>query len=109
MSNVKVTDWKLKCRKKLEDELYGCEKALNENYFDPVQRSIDIHRARRASAAIERFDQGSWGFCRECNDPIEQKRLIALPYAEFCIDCQIEMEKQNRFRVSTAVLVSRSA
>lgn len=100
MSNVRATDWKMNCREKLEAERQGCKWALDENRIDPLQEFIDTRHAQKASFAIELFEQGSWGLCRECNKPIDPERLIALPYAEFCIGCQTKLERQNRFRVS---------
>lgn len=31
---------------------------------------------------------GSYGICEECEEPIKQKRLEAVPWARFCIGCQ---------------------
>lgn len=37
-------------------------------------------------AALARLDDGSYGLCRTCHDPIESDRLMADPLLEFCID-----------------------
>lgn len=109
MPALHVTDWKSKCKKKLEDDLLQCEKALNGNYFDAAQQSIEMQIARRINLALERFEQGRWGICERCQKPIEQKRLVARPCVEYCIDCQAKLESQSRLKVSYPVLASRSA
>lgn len=46
--------------------------------------------------ALRRMDEGSYGSCEVCSKPISQKRLLAVPYAKFCIKCQSEEEKKRR-------------
>jgi sigma-B regulation protein RsbU (phosphoserine phosphatase) len=37
-------------------------------------------------AALERIDDGSFGLCDVCHDPIEEDRLAANPLTRFCVD-----------------------
>jgi sigma-B regulation protein RsbU (phosphoserine phosphatase) len=37
-------------------------------------------------SALKRMDDGSYGLCEVCHEPIETDRLIADPLARFCID-----------------------
>lgn len=46
--------------------------------------------------ALRRIDEGRFGTCEICSKPISQKRLMAVPYARFCIKCQSEEEKKKR-------------
>ena len=48
-------------------------------------------------AALERFDDGSYGTCTGCSNPIPVERLEAMPAASRCLDCQYEAEV-NRSR-----------
>lgn len=43
--------------------------------------------------ALKRMKAGSYGLCANCEDEVQQKRLDAVPWAKYCIDCQ---EKQER-------------
>jgi DnaK suppressor protein len=45
---------------------------------------------RQVSEALERIDNGSYGLCLQCRQPIAAKRLAALPWVELCIACQEE-------------------
>jgi RNA polymerase-binding transcription factor len=43
--------------------------------------------------AIARIDDGSYGFCINCGQPMAEKRLTAVPWAPYCVDCQELAEK----------------
>lgn len=42
--------------------------------------------------ALERIDEGSYGDCLQCGNPIGEKRLDALPWTPYCINCQEKIE-----------------
>lgn len=46
--------------------------------------------------ALQRLDEGTYGRCEACNEPIEDERLEALPAARFCIKHQAMAEAQRR-------------
>src|SRR5215471_12078561 len=37
--------------------------------------------------ALARIDDGSFGACRNCGSPMAEKRLMAVPWTPYCIDC----------------------
>jgi len=43
--------------------------------------------------ALRHIDQGSYGTCDECGQPIGDKRLEAKPWARLCIVHQAQMER----------------
>lgn len=43
--------------------------------------------------ALERIDNGSFGFCAICEQPIHPKRLEAIPYTRLCLECKANEEK----------------
>jgi len=43
---------------------------------------------QQVEAALQRLDQGVYGRCTQCGKNISAARLMALPYAEYCMDCQ---------------------
>jgi len=45
-------------------------------------------------AAVERMDEGIYGICQRCGQPIQQERLEALPFVAFCISCQSYLEER---------------
>jgi RNA polymerase-binding transcription factor len=42
--------------------------------------------------ALSSLDEGTYGKCGECDAEISEKRLAALPFARYCIECQSRME-----------------
>ncbi len=47
-------------------------------------------------AAIERVDNGEYGYCRSCDERIAEKRLEFDPAALLCIDCAEKAEHEPR-------------
>jgi DnaK suppressor protein len=44
-------------------------------------------------AALRRDDEGDFGLCVECGEPVQRKRLEAVPWAQHCVACQELQEK----------------
>lgn len=44
--------------------------------------------------ALKRIDEGTYGICEDCKQPISKTRLKALPQASLCIKCQEKREKK---------------
>ncbi|WP_116131152.1 TraR/DksA family transcriptional regulator [Tropicimonas sp. IMCC34043] len=44
-------------------------------------------------AALDRIDNGSYGDCVRCGEPISEPRLDLLPFTPFCADCAHTVEK----------------
>ncbi|HZW31834.1 MAG TPA: TraR/DksA family transcriptional regulator [Isosphaeraceae bacterium] len=42
--------------------------------------------------ALDRMEQGRFGQCVECGEPISKPRLQAIPYARHCIRCARKLE-----------------
>lgn len=43
--------------------------------------------SRDVQDALVRLDQGAYGVCERCGEPIDQRRLSALPATRWCIGC----------------------
>lgn len=46
-------------------------------------------------AALRRLDDGTYGYCQRCGKPIGARRLEALPYALYDIQCQEIVERET--------------
>jgi RNA polymerase-binding protein DksA len=51
------------------------------------------HVLSAIDAALERIEDGSYGVCMNCSQPIAPERLEARPWATLCIDCQRKRER----------------
>ena len=56
----------------------------------------DRRLLRDVVAALQKLDDGSFGNCERCGEAISEKRLDALPFARYCIDCQRLVEEEER-------------
>ena len=43
---------------------------------------------RNVRAALRRIDEGNFGVCLHCEEDISPKRVNAVPWTPFCIQCQ---------------------
>ncbi len=49
----------------------------------------------KIATALTKIDEGAYGLCEECEDPISLKRLQARPEAQLCIQCKEAQEKEE--------------
>ena len=48
---------------------------------------------RRIEAALQRLEEDEYGYCLDCGEPINPKRLEFDPTVELCIDCASKAER----------------
>jgi DnaK suppressor protein len=46
-------------------------------------------------AALARIDAGEYGVCADCEQEIDPRRLVALPYALLCTECAQRRERNT--------------
>lgn len=49
---------------------------------------------RNVKLALRRIADGSFGTCLNCEEPINAKRIEAVPWSAFCIRCQEMADRQ---------------
>jgi DnaK suppressor protein len=92
-------------RKELQDQLteigFGGEGeglTYDPNFADSSQVTAERGEAsalaanlqeslEEVEAALAKLDEGNYGICEECGQPIADARLEAMPAARFCINC----------------------
>lgn len=60
---------------------------LDEGMEEDLRASLD-----EVEEALRRVDEGTYGLCVDCGEPIPDKRLVALPASARCMDCQRKAE-----------------
>jgi DnaK suppressor protein len=50
---------------------------------------------RMVKLALQRMNEGSYGICLHCEEPINPKRLAAVPWAPYCIRCQEAIDQRQ--------------
>lgn len=74
--------------------------------IDDASRSIDkeilfelsgnAHNTiEQIEAALRKMDKGIYGRCEYCRQPIPKKRIKALPFARYCVNCQHSNERRH--------------
>lgn len=87
----------------VRDEI-AIEKCADQ--IDEIQRAVerdltigDLDRKatllRNVRAALVRMNDGGFGTCVECDEPITPKRLAAVPWTPMCIRCQETADRRQ--------------
>ncbi|MBV9084927.1 MAG: TraR/DksA family transcriptional regulator [Acidobacteriaceae bacterium] len=50
---------------------------------------------RNVRSALRRIEEGSFGTCLHCEEEISPKRLNAVPWAAYCIQCQEQADRNQ--------------
>lgn len=109
-------------RKRLEEIQQDLEKSMSvlrgENHregtvsgspADPADAGANLSEADRSEAVLEaaqrqhtevlaalgRLDNGGYGHCVDCGDPVPEGRLEAKPEAARCVRCQAKQDKKR--------------
>jgi DnaK suppressor protein len=78
-----------------KDEYAGYGNHVGEAASETSQAERDLalidsleQRREHVKAALQRLDDGTYGMCVTCGQPIPTERLEALPFAEQCVSCK---------------------
>jgi DnaK suppressor protein len=66
------------------------------NYSKNVSLAVSENDSRQLTEidqALLRLADDEYGVCQNCEKPINPKRLAAIPWARYCLDCQELVEK----------------
>lgn len=66
--------------------------------MESLQSSLQdsqMEEFRRIGAALKMIEEGTYGICLDCGEPIAEKRLKSFPNATRCLVCQ-ELYEENR-------------
>lgn len=74
----------------IENTPEACERIVLEAQREFAVVTLDRHSQllREVKAALARIDDGSYGICESCEEEIKPRRLDAVPWARYCIECQ---------------------
>ena len=74
---------------------------LAETATATLDREIDYtleenseHVLGEIEGALKRIEEGTYGTCVNCGQPIAEERLTAIPWATYCIDCKRLQERR---------------
>ena len=76
------------------EEDRGDEVEEYENIL-PVEYTLE-EDLRDIGLALKRIDNGTYGRCEDCNREISEERLIILPEARTCNDCEKKTKQKKK-------------
>jgi DnaK suppressor protein len=74
----------------------GIEIEKSPDALDEVQRASEREFAmRNVRAALQRIEHDQFGICMHCEEDISVKRLNAVPWTPYCIECQEQYDRKQ--------------
>jgi len=81
------------------DENLGYGNHMADDATEAFEQAKDMALLQNAERLLEqvrdalgRLDDGTYGKCENCGEPIDPARLEALPYLTLCLRCQQRLE-----------------
>jgi DnaK suppressor protein len=106
---TKLIKWREQLLSESTETIYEMQEKSNQepDFIDfacnEVSRSLELRTRDRErklinkiNEALQRIDDGSYGYCEETGDPISLKRLDARPIATLSIEAQERHERRER-------------
>lgn len=79
----------------LPDETDLAASEINQNLVFKL-RDRERQLLSKIDEALGRMDEGTFGTCIDCEEPIEPRRLEARPVSEFCLSCKEKQEHREK-------------
>lgn len=79
-------------------DLYSYAETGTDNFERETALNIATNESARlhdVTDALKRIEDGTYGICEGCEEPILKKRLEVFPAARYCIKCQSKIEKDG--------------
>lgn len=73
-----------------------------QNEISSQLAEVESRELAHIENALQRIRNGHYGVCEGCTENIPLARLQALPYANYCIECQRDMEQSGEIVDSAA-------
>tara|TARA_B100000029_G_scaffold83559_1_gene74452 strand:- start:2833 stop:3249 length:417 start_codon:yes stop_codon:yes gene_type:complete len=106
----KLQDWKTDLKRTSNEAIYNNSLDDNSTSADIVdqassytEKNVELRAINRQikliakiDSALNKIENGTYGFCEDTGEPIGLKRLIARPVATLCISAQEKHEKEEK-------------
>ena len=78
----------------------GVQAELEDRASSSYEKELSLHESAEERQillnirqALDRIREGTFGECLGCGSEINSKRLEAVPWTQYCIDCQRSLER----------------
>src|SRR6185295_14123424 len=75
--------WIVQSNEQIETVQLASEREFSARAMEREAKSL-----AQIGTALKRIEDGEFGICLECEEPISPKRLAAVPWAAYCLRCQ---------------------
>jgi DnaK suppressor protein len=89
---VKPLQWTMENNSGRQGDMADQASGNNEVHIQLKLKQTDAKILQAIEEALRRIDQGTFGVCRDCGEPIADARLQAIPWTRSCRACK---EKQS--------------
>jgi DnaK suppressor protein len=89
---AKPLQWTMENNSGRQGDMADQASGNNEVHIQLKLKQTDAKILQAIEEALDRIEQGTYGMCRDCGEPIAEARLNAIPWTRVCITCK---EKQN--------------
>ena len=97
-----IKEIKLKARSESDDtvktevgDIYDLASNERDRELNLLISDREREKLLQIEDAINRIDDGTYGICVECESPIPKERLVIMPFARLCVNCQAENERSK--------------
>jgi DnaK suppressor protein len=89
---AKPLQWTIESNSGRQGDVADQATGNNEVHIQLKLKQTDAKILQAIEEALHRISVGTYGVCRDCERPIAEARLNAIPWTRSCISCK---EKQN--------------
>ena len=91
-SSTKPLQWTIESNSGRQGDMADQASGNNEVHIHLKLKQTDAKILQAIEEALKRIEQGTYGTCRDCGEPVAEARLLAIPWTRVCIVCK---EKQK--------------
>jgi DnaK suppressor protein len=121
MNSKKLPIYESKLQEILKELVGGVEKSIKSGREESVEPAADIsdgatqaysrqlmsdlgeqewQKLKQVEDALGKIKSGQYGTCNRCEEPIPEARLEIVPFAQYCVQCLSEIEKEKELEDS---------
>src|SRR5438094_19579 len=89
---AKPLQWTMENNSGRQGDMADQASGTNEVHIQLKLKQTDAKILQAIDEALQRIEEGTFGVCRDCGEPIAEARLNAIPWTRVCIACK---EKQS--------------
>ena len=91
-STAKPLPWTIESNSGRQGDMADQATGNNEVHIQLKLKQTDAKILQAIEEALGRIEEGTYGTCRDCGEPVAEARLNAIPWTRVCISCK---EKQK--------------